>query len=291
MVDGQAQGGQNVGGSGDEKIKIDDKEYSKSDIKNILTNAESVTKKATEVSRIIDAAKSFDLSPEEFLEQATGSFSVINTLIEKGVIDRNGKLVEKGSSEPDDLDDLDTSKLFNGDISGKGKAKGTESSPDVAALVDIVKELAKRLDTINKQVADTDKTQTSIIRQNLSSRIKANYPNLTDEDVSKVFVEASIIKNQGKKVDLDSVAKTVADRKKEEIVRLEKDYAIRHGLNYDELAKMENENNLDEKSKDGGLPASIKGKTFSFKKKGDGFVTPRAAMKTFFQQRFSKENR
>jgi len=81
-----------------------------------------------------------------------------------------------------------------------------------------------------------------------------------------------------------SVAKEFSDTKTAKIVQLNKDFALKHGLNYDELVRKQNENELDEKSKDTSpIPVSMRGKKFSFKK-GKDTVLPKDALRAYFDK-------
>jgi hypothetical protein len=276
MPDEKSQGGQNSGGSGEEKIKIDDKEYSKDDLKNILVNANATAAKATEVSRILDAAKSYDLSPEEYVEQSQGAFSVVSSLMEAGVIDRNGRLIEKKENKSSD-DDLDLSKFIKKDDKTVD-LKGVDKT-----VLIVIQSLNEQVKALTEKIANNEEVQTSLVRDKFTSKLKGDYPDLDDDDISKVFAKAMNVKAQGKKVDIQGIAKEFSDKKQAERILLVKDWAVKHGINYEDLVKAKETADLDEKSKD---PASIKilgGKKISFIK-GENNITPKQATKTFFEK-------
>jgi hypothetical protein len=279
MKEEGAQGGSGEGQDhAGEKIVIEGKEYSHDDVKSILENAKATTAKASEVAKIIDAAKSYDLSPEEFVEQSTGAFSVISSLIEAKVIDSNGRLLPKQTQEPEQKSDL--SKVIN-------KDKGLDLKGTDPKILEVIQALSTQVKGLSEKLESTEATQTSLIRQKFSGEIKASYPNLDDDDISRVFANAMQLKNQGKKVELLGVAKLTSDAKQLKQVQLEKDFALRHGLNYDELVKQKNENLLNEKSNEPASAVILKGRKISFNP-GKDTVSPKAATRELFSKLFKK---
>jgi len=260
------------GGSGDQgKIKIGEKEYTPEDLQNALSQLSSHTEKINKVQPILDTIARYELEPEEFLDQALGSFRVINELMTAGIIDAQGNIIKPGDKKTDDKD---------GDFPwvDKDGPKG-KPSPRATDVAD------KALESINATVSQAmeklerlEKIQTGLIHSSYQDKILTKHPELTPEEADEVLARAM---NEGKK----SVWQYAEDKVKEKqttIESLQRKFAEEHGLNYEELVQRKKQlNDPGQKGPGPGEPPLPKGKKISFRK-GEDVVDPFEASQAYW---------
>lgn len=294
MAEPKGQEGGQKGGTEGQKIKVGEKEYTAADINNILSENSANAQKAQQAAQILDAAKSYGVEPDEFLQQAVGAFSVIQGLISDGVLDEEGrvkkqpapKTKEPKPKEGDDdfnLDDILNPDKKKGDLDMSGVTKGT-----LTAMMQAVKSLESKMGQFESRLDETDGFASSLARQSFEDKIMAKHPNLNSEDIQKLFGQAASLRRQGKRADLYELAEQASGAKESERVSLEKAFAEKHGLNYEELvkAKEDDPNKLDEKS-----PMDIpflKGKKVSVEP-GENNVHPSVAVREYLNKQLSGE--
>lgn len=268
------------GGAGDQKIKVGEKEYSADDVQNLLTRISSDSDKAQAAQRILDVAAKFDMNPEEFAQQSVGALNVINDLITKGVIDTSGKLVEKKEGKPGGPSDDDPLKDFLG--GGGGQPTGEDKVTEIVskALGSFQEKMTKQIGEIGTKIKGLEDLQSSMIRKDYQKDIQDKYPNLDGDDVSKVFGAA--MKDDSKT--LWEHAKEASEAKQVKEVEIAKKWAADHGFDYDQVVK--DANDLKEMGPEGGGAAAIVGeRKISFRRKGEGYVSPLEATQQFFKKK------
>lgn len=112
----------------------------------------------------------YGINPEEYLRNSEASFALMNQLIEQGVIDEQGKVVEK-------------------------KAPGVMSTvtptvPDGGKVVKSTQVVLDALTKIGERIDKLEDGQSNIYRRNISRDVKAVYSNLSDNDVSTALAKA-----------------------------------------------------------------------------------------------------
>ena len=215
------------------------------------------------------------LSPDELIQNADGAFTLISKLVEDGIIDPSGKvLIKKGTGgeslpKKKDMDDLET--LLKED------SKGLTGEAKVAALVN--RALESTLKPFAKTLDEITTVQTGMLRNQWEQRILKEYPNLSTEDVRKVFGEAA-----GKpKLGILEIAKSVSDAKSKDEATLRATHAKEFGVDL----KAFDENKLLEKGPEGGAGVMFKGKTFTLSKRREslpGFVDPTKATREYLKK-------
>jgi hypothetical protein len=241
-------------------VDIDGKQVTKSaeDVQNLIAQQASATQKSQSVAAVLQTAEKYGLSPEDLVQQADGAFAVMSDLIDKGIIDNKGAIIEK---------------------------KVDPASPVIPAKDPVIPKdqtgLGSRLDLIEKSLAmlpgrlDTiERDQTHMIRMDLQRSIQAKHSNLSDDDVSKLFSTAMNDKSKT----IWQHAEGLSETKSAGVADLRKQHATEFGVNLDEF----DANKLNEKDAEGGAGAVFKGKKFSFKK-GEHSVSPRQATQEFFK--------
>ena len=269
------------GGQGDQgdrgraQLEIDGKQYTVDDVKSLLGQSKDATEKSQKAQKIIDAAKSYGVEPEEFLQHAEGALGIVTRLRDEGIITSEGEIkIPKKEDKKDDLDNL----LNLDSKESKDKKSGLDQ-----AIQDSLAKIAKRMEGLEEMVSETRNTQTLMARLNQEEKIKAAYPNLGDGDIARVFAETAGLRKAGKKATLLEVAKLVSTEVGERTEEIKKQFAKDHGLDYDAIVKKKDEpkfdlEHLDEK----GMAAITQSKKLSlFPKPGEDSVTPLDAVRAF----------
>jgi len=219
----------------------------------------------------------YGINPEEYLQNSEASFALMNQLIEQGVIDDQGRVIEKKIK-----DVLPVIPVVPGD-----DRKVTKSQQ---IIFDALTKVGERMDKL-------EDGQSNIYRRNISRDVKAVYPNLTDDDISKSLAKAQADRSVDfwdhvKAVSKEKTAKegqVALDHAKNTIALLVKVGALEEGkvdLEKLDLAALENYNPADE-------PPVYEGKKFMFAsrqrklgKTGDPeFTLPGDGMKEMLDKR------
>jgi len=273
MAEGD-QGG-SKGGTGDQVIKVGEKEYSVADVENLIANTATLTQKGESVQGILDMCTRYDMEPSEFLDQASGGLTVISNLIKEGVIDEQGRAVKPEGKELEDKRDL--SKIKDQEKDTKDLKGGTKTEEIVAKALEGI---APTLKDLGDQVTKMQNIQTSMIHDDYRTRIIKKHPNLDDKDADQVLALAM---NDSKK-DLWQHAEDASTAKVASSEKIERAYAEKRGLDYDVLKKAD-ENKLNEQEPEGGAAPVLKGKKIKlFGATGDDEVSAGDAAAEFLEK-------
>ncbi len=274
---------------GEVKVKIKDekgteieKTLKDEDVQKVLEGHEGLAARvaaaegnSAKLKVVQDFMGRINLSPDELIANADGAFTLISKLVEDGIIDPSGKvLVKKGSGEggtPKGTDDKSLDELLKGD------SKGLTGEAKVAALVN--KALESTLKPFAKTLDEITTVQTGMLRNQWEQRILKDYPNLSTDDVRKVFGEAA----QKPKLGILEIAKFVSDAKSTSETILREAHAKEFGVDL----KAFDENKLMEKGPEGGAGVMFKGKTFTLSKRREslpGFVDPTKATREYLKK-------
>ena len=268
MADEGTPGAHGGEGAGEQAIKVGEKEYSAADVENLVSQVSGMTEKSQQFAQVKDFCDKYNLDTEGLLVNAEGAFGLVNDLMKSGVIDAEGNVLIKkeGELKPDDP-------MFQ---------KGGDKPPLVpgkdagTVTADALKGISDKIDAQNTRMDDIIEVQTGMIREKFEDKLKAEFPTLDDEDVSRVFSVAM----RDKTKTLWQHAETVANTRAGKTAELRKTHAEEFGVNLEEF----DENKLNEANGEkGGIP-SLKGKKFSFMKKGEGIVSPLEATQAYFRQ-------
>lgn len=267
----------------DQKVNVDGKDYTPEDVKSLLENSASVTQKAQQVQKILDAAKAYGVEPDEFVQHAEGAFSVITNLRDQGLINQDGEVViPKVAKVPGkETTELDEEEFLTGLIPEDEKKKRVSKSD--SAVLAALNQINKKLQALEGSVVETRDTQTLMARLTQQDKIKAVYPDLQDEDISRVFAETARLRSQGKKTSIMDVAKLVNEDAVNRRSTIERAFAERHNINYDQLkaGQTDKPKSMAELDEAGIMAVTGQKKINLFPKPGKGEVTPAAALKGF----------
>lgn len=233
-------------------------------VKNLLAQQASATQKTQEVAAIKTAAEKYGLSPEEYVDRSEGAFATVVDLMQEGVLDNEGRRVEK---EPkDDKPKVDPLKTVGPKVDSKE--------------LDVV---TKALDQIEKRTRAVEEDNMNLMRKNLSIELQGKHPELNDDDVSRLFGIAM----SDQKKNVWQHAEEFVGKKKEVGTKQEEAFAEKYGINLKEW----NENKIKEQDAKGGGAAAILGKRkLSFRAKSDDpdAVSPRRAAEEFLTKQHGK---
>lgn len=247
------------------EIDGEKKTFSPEDVTNLLAQQAGATKATQAAAAIVDAAKKYNMTPEEYVGHSEGAFSTLTKLNEDGIVDETGKIVTKKEPEgdPDKV------------IPKTTPADKTIASAKLRELETTVKGLAG----ITDRVSAVEEDVAGVLRGGIQEKILKEYPVLNKEDVSKIFGSAMADRNKT----VWDHAKDAAEAKKVSDATTRAHYAKEFGVK--DLAKFD-ANKLLEQDGNAGASAVVVGKKISFKAKpGDpNSITPRQATTEFLKR-------
>jgi hypothetical protein len=256
------------GGTEDPKIVLDvdgeSRTFTAADVQNLLNQQASATQKSQQAKAILDSAERYGLSVDDYLANAEGSFNVMTKLLDQGIIDEKGNVVQaepKQKSEEPRQPQTQTDPLPKGRMDLDEKKLRVILEPLLQPLVDEMK--TNRKDTV------------TLMRLRIGDQLQSKFPELTDADLSTVFAQAE----REPKADLVDIAKGLVDDKLQRKAELKAEVAKELGLNPEELEKQR----AFEQDPEGGMMAGYEEKQFSFKR-GKERANPKQAMKEFIRK-------
>lgn len=272
---------ENSAGTGEGTLQVGDKTYTPEDVAMLVNGQATATQAMQEVADIKAAAEKYGIDPKTFVEQAEGSFSVMSTLIDQGVIDSKGAILETKPG-PDTSLKPETDDSLEGLFGVPKPTQPTGNDKTMSVIQDALQkipELVEQNKKLTEQLESLDQTQSNIIRTNIQEKIQDKFKNLDTEDVSRVFALAMQDRSKDVYVHAEAFSKVKSARTDE----LRKQHAEEFGIDLDKY----NENKLLESEPGYGAAVQVKGKKLSFKKK-DGAVTPKQATVDFLNRQMQK---
>lgn len=259
------EGGTPAEGNVSETIVVDvggeQKTFKAEDVTNLLNQQAGVTQKTQEVAAIADAAKKYGLEPVDYVDLAENSFATFTKLMELGVINDKGEVIE---------------------VKPKAPVESTTVLPATPVKVANTKldVVAEALSKIDQRMQGLEQDQTRIMRMSIERDLLSKHDALNKEDVSQVLSTAmtdtskSVWQHAEDKV-VEKAANGVSDRER---------YAKEFGID----VKVWDANKIKEQDSGGGAGAIITGKKISFRKPRTGetgeTITPRQAMVEYFSK-------
>lgn len=248
----------------DGSITVGDKVYTAKDVENFVNREAALTQESQKVAALRNAAEKYGMSPEDYVRNAEGSFAVTTRLMETGVIDEKGQLVEK---KPD----VKTGGDANVDGDGHPVKGATQvvSDPRIDSVLTALEKINGRLDANGK---DMD----NVMKLGLRRDIMAAHSELTERDA--VAVLERFERNPHKNV--WDHAKEMVDEKKSSEREVEECYAKKFGIDIEEYRKR---NALNIQGEGEGAAAIVGERKLAFKHRAnfvgkDKAITPRQAM-------------
>jgi hypothetical protein len=244
------------------EVNGEQKEYGADDVSALVAEHAAAAERAAAADKIVNAAKGYNLTPEQYLGHSEGAFQTLSKLQEDGVIkiDDEGKvIVNEKKNEPSKETPLPT---------------GHGITPELQAQLDKLAPAVDALTEIQKKVERLEGDQTGIMRESLSRRIMEKHSSLDNSDVAKLLSVA--MKDQTK--DIWGHAEELVETKKQGAANTRAQYAKEFGI---DLVEFDANKVREQDAKGGGGVAAsvVKGKKISFdaKKSDTNAVTPRQA--------------
>jgi len=244
-------------------IELDGKTYSPGEIKELVQKAAQAEEMITRTKPFTTVAERYQVEPEEFVSQAERALQLIPQLIEHGIITENGE------------------------INLKREARRSEEPPVISAKPKDVSntelnELSTKVAEMVETIENLRNDNTKLVRLELRREIQKRYPELSDEDVSKLIVKASTERTKPV-FDLAKEAVVEKTRTQEELrARFAKEFGI-------DLAKFD-ANKIREPGPEGGLGSKFKGKkiVLTNRKIEKGQVSTRDAVREYLNNKLGE---
>lgn len=274
VVADSPEAGNDQAGGNDGQIKVavegEEKVFSAEDVLNLVKQRAAVTQRSQAVAPLLRVLDKYGIDAETYTTQAEGALAVVGRLIEQGIIDEQGNVIEKKQ--------VDQTKSSPGEFGGFDVG-GRSSEEKTMKIVEAA--LGKYLGPIAKRLEAMEEDQLALLRESTSNRIRAIYPHFSEQNVSELFARAAKDSKMSLLEHAKLFDKELADRNE----ALEATIAKKYGLDLGELR-----NKLKEQSAEGGAMAAFEGKKFSFRNvaarrdKGGKSVSPLDATMDYFRK-------
>ncbi len=262
-------------GTGDEPASIEieleggeKKTMSAEDVGNLYAQQAGATKATQTAAEVVAAAKKYNLSVEDYVSHAEGAFAIGAKLVEDGIIDEQGEIIEKKKPEPGKK--ITVAPKLDEQVAGL--------DAETIANLKTLGTVTKALEGVNERMGSLEEDQASLIRGNLQGALKTKHKELNDDDCSKIFG----ISMEDRKKSLWDHAKDFVVKKKVATGETRATYAKEFGI---ENLEEWDANKLKEQDTGGGAAMLVEGKKVMFGsrkarlgKKDADVVTPKAAM-------------
>jgi len=276
------QGGSSDPGAGDSnQIKVDiggqEKVLTADEVKTLVekgTRLEQTVGKLSGFQKVLE--RYGNISPDEYISNSEAALALANSLIEKGIIDETGNIIEKKSTDKE----KERSKGLFSDFSA-------EDSGVTKQMATIVKALSK----VTNKIDALEDSQSKIFRRNIERDVRTTYPNLNDEDVSKLLAISQHDRSKSfwdHAKDYSEEKKAMEVQSKQTVAKEVVETLVKVGIVPKDKIDLDkfDINSLKEQDPSGGAPV-YEGKKFMFKsrmrklKEDDrkGFTLPAEGMK------------
>lgn len=242
------------------------KEFTPDDVTNLINQQASATQKTQKVAAIMQACDKYGIEPDVYLGQAEGAFSVMSDLINKGIIDNEGKLIEK---KPDP--NIDPSPGTPSPGSPVDEKTAAIIAKTLAPLTDTVKTIASRIDKMEDD-------QVSLLQMDIERQIKEKHPDFSQKEISHLLGVAA--SDRTKKKSLWDFAEDMKKEKAELASNYRAAHAKEFGVNLEDF----DANKLDDQDGGGGAAAFVKGKKMTFKRGVKDGISPKQATIEFMKR-------
>lgn len=282
------QDGDKGGGAGDSiQLKVGDevKTFTPQELVTHLEKAGNLQKAMEGLSGYQKVLTQYGVNSDEYIQNSEAAFQIMNTLIERGIIDQQGNVIEKKQTGDDDPTKRKQTGFQFADDGRKDKQLET---------------IGKALQTITSKIEQLEEGQSSIYRRNIKRDVVAQHPNLnSDDDISRLLA----IAQRDKSKSFWDHAAEMSKNKSAETQKTERGYVkstvealVKAGIIPEDkidMTKLDalDLNSLKEQNPLGGAP-TYEGKKFLFKsrfrklgvKEGDKFASPSDATKEVFNR-------
>ena len=256
-----------------ETLQVGEKSYTVADVETMLAAQANATKISQPFSELQKAATRYGMTPEEFVQQAQGSFAAVASLIDKKIIDENGELVmqAQGQGEEDDL----LSSLFGKETQAaqpQPAALPGNASGQLRVLAQALQEVRGTSGQLRQELESLKKDNAVLLEHNLKGQLKGLFPALGDEEMGVAIGRARVDRSKS----LSEHAQQLVDAKQGTVRAVQLQLAKELGIE-----DLDGHLNQLKQQKTGGAGAIFEGKKISFKPKDANSVTPKQAAEAF----------
>jgi len=250
-------------------VDIDGKQksFTADDVKNLVSQQASATQKTQDVASIIALAERHKIPVAELAPQIDGLFGRVTELMDKGILDDEGQLIERTPSNPAPVIPDNTNFGFSPEPSLSPIVGGGAEQAANAALESLKGEMKEMKEGYKKMENST----AMLLEGRIKGKILEANPEFSDRDAAHVLNKAQGDTSKTLEQHIETHKTTKTDYETSQREKFAKEFGI-------DLPTF-NENRLKEQdAKGGGIGGFFKGKKFSFKKGGEDTVDPRKAM-------------
>ena len=251
-------------------VDIDGKQksFTADDVKNLVSQQASATQKTQDVASIIALAERHKIPVAELAPQIDGLFGRVTELMDKGILDDEGQLIERTPSAPAPvIPDNNTNFGFSPEPSPSPIAGSGPEQAAQAALESLKSDVKEMKEGYKKMESST----AMLLEGRVKGKILEANPEFSDRDAAHVLNKAQGDTSKTLEQHIEAHKTTKTDYETSQREKFAKEFGI-------DLPTF-NENRLHEQdAKGGGFGGFFKGKKFSFKKGGEDTVNPRKAM-------------
>jgi hypothetical protein len=268
----QADDGSGGGGGSPEPTGItlevdgEQKVFTPEQVLDMHKNLAKATQNSQAAAPLLKLAEQTGMAPEDLSQQVGGMFSLVQDLIDQGLIDAEGNVIKKQEA-----------------VLPKGKQPPADDDADPnapitkAQLMELLTgTLEEKLSPFQKAIQDLGQMNTGLQRAEISRRLKDEYK---DADLSDEDVTAIIANSRAGKLKLRQAADQFIAKRNDQMTRMEqqiKEKLKAAGLDLDSFDL----NSLKEQDADSVAARITADKKLSFKK-GKGSLTPSQAAKDY----------
>lgn len=286
MVGKASDGGQGPGanapGAGDPitiNVGGEARQFTSEQIATALDRAGNLERTVEQLSGFQKVLTQYGVTPDEYLRNSEASFALANSLIQQGIIDESGTVIDKTKAAGDTPPKTP--------IIPTGIETGT---------VKKLQTIEKALLALGNKMESLEDGQSGLYRRNVTRDVRAAHPELDDADISKLLALAASDKSKTFWDHATVAATEKTARTTQQVNMIAKttiDTLIKAGIIPE--GKIDTKdfdlNKLKEQDPSGGAPV-YEGKKFMFGsrqrrlgKNAEGFVAPSESMKEMLDQK------
>ena len=249
------------------EIDGEEKTFTPEQVLDMHKNLASATQNSQKAAPLLKLAEQVGLDPDDLSQQIPGAFSLIQDLVDQGIIDQDGNVIKQKAAQPDDdiKDDSDST-----------SSSDQISASKIAALIEA--KLEEKLTPFQKAIQDLGNTSTGLQRAEISRRLKTEYQdaNLSDEDVTTIM---SMSRASRGKMNLRQAAENFIGKRQEQMTQMEQQILDKYKKAGVDLSQFDL-NSLKEQDADSVAARITQDKRLSFRK-GEGTISPAQAAKDY----------
>lgn len=193
--EGTDNSGRRTGHAAQVSLDIDGKQIvlDEATLRDLVGKGEEYGRIKEGITPLLNLAAKYGVTDKEYLANAEASFALANALIEKGIIDQQGNIIEKTPAS---------------NVTFMQKATESTGGKANEVVLAALNKLTERLETL-------ESGQSSMWKRTLEQDVKAQYPNLDPEDVPGILAKSKSDKSKSFWDHAQVVSKEKETRRKE----------------------------------------------------------------------------